>query len=144
MKVTFKFLMSTSAAVFSLAFIEVHLQLEPLAKIFVMLDFCLCHRYINVWLKRTYRVVWIRHCVERSNSQRIFIQNIEVGIILHKKQKCQWHPDYKSYTFDNLGSNENIFIWVILLLSSTRTHQDQWKYERRQKEEKSVTVTLTV
>lgn len=47
-----------------------------------MVHFCLCHCYIYVRLKRTYGVVWIRHCVERSNSQRIFIQYIEVGIIL--------------------------------------------------------------
>lgn len=36
-------------------------------------------------MERTYSVLWIRHCVERSNSQRIFIQNIEVGIILQRK-----------------------------------------------------------
>lgn len=52
-----------------------------------MLHFSFCHRYMFVWLKRTYGVVWIRHCVERSNSQRIFIQDIEVGIILGKKSK---------------------------------------------------------
>lgn len=73
-------------------------QLEPFVKIFVMVHFRLCHCYIYVWLKRTYGVVWIGHCVERSNSQWIFIQDIEVGIILQNKQNCQWHPDYNKVT----------------------------------------------
>ena len=30
----------------------------------------------------TYRVMWVRHGVERSNTQRIFIQNEEVCVIL--------------------------------------------------------------
>ena len=30
----------------------------------------------------TYRVMWVRHGVEWSNTQRIFIQNEEVSIIL--------------------------------------------------------------
>lgn len=34
----------------------------------------------------TYRVVWIRHGVEGSNSQRVFIQHVEVSVILRKKK----------------------------------------------------------
>lgn len=108
-------------------------QLEPLVKIFVMVHFRLCHCYIYVWLKRTYGVVWIGHCVERSNSQWIFIQDIEVGIILQKKQKCQWHPDYKSYTSDNL-SRQNIFIWVVLLWRPPQVHIKIKENMKEQKE----------
>lgn len=37
-------------------------------------------------MNKTYRVVWIRHGVEGSNSQRVFIQHIEVSIILRKEK----------------------------------------------------------
>lgn len=67
----------------------------------------------------TYGVVWIRHCVERSNSQGIFIQNVEVGIILQNQQKCQRLLHYKSCTFDN----ENLFTGVVSLLCSPQAQE---------------------
>lgn len=45
------------------------------------LTLCLITAYLSM---KTYRVVWIGHRVEWSNSQRVFIQHIEVSIILRK------------------------------------------------------------
>lgn len=33
---------------------------------------------------KTYRVVWVRHGIEGSHSQWVFIQHVEVSIILRQ------------------------------------------------------------
>lgn len=34
---------------------------------------------------KTYRVAWVRHGIERSHSQWVFIQHVEVSIILRQQ-----------------------------------------------------------
>lgn len=34
---------------------------------------------------KTYRVVWVRHGIEGSHSQWVFIQHVEVSIILRQR-----------------------------------------------------------
>ena len=39
----------------------------------------------------TYRVVWIRHRVEGTHSQRILVQNVEVGVVLNQQLQHALH-----------------------------------------------------
>lgn len=40
--------------------------------------------YVCVCRDKTYRVVWVRHGIEGSHSQWVFIQHVEVSIILRQ------------------------------------------------------------
>ena len=82
----------------------------------------------------TYRVMWVRHGVERSNTQRIFIQNEEVRVILlfdkfaqqlfiwsAKGKRCRyrfvtWIQQVK--TIHRIKKLTTIFKWYLTLRSN--------------------------
>lgn len=77
------------------------------------LTLCLITAYLS--MNKTYRIVWIGHRVEWSNSQRVFIQHIEVSIILRKAR-------VNNISLWNSFLNINLFLRKIKLKDFKRNY----------------------